>query len=126
MKIIDKLQPWPHKINFIDGNNVVVGYDLSQDCCERAGWYISVNKRIDINDEESLGQEAVEGYVFDPLYFDEVKNSDSLDCGEMVRFRLVRKDSPDLFLHLFNVHNGYYAHGFTMNINDKTMKEGYL
>lgn len=28
------------KINFVDENNVLLGYDMSQDCCEHADWFI--------------------------------------------------------------------------------------
>ena len=39
MKVFDR----DGKINFVDKNNVVLGYDMNQDCCENANWF--KNKR---------------------------------------------------------------------------------
>lgn len=42
MKIFTKENSnWDSKVNFVDENNVVLGYDLSQDCCEHADWFIA-------------------------------------------------------------------------------------
>lgn len=35
--IFDETRPWPNKVNFIDSNNCVLGYSMSQDCCESFG-----------------------------------------------------------------------------------------
>jgi hypothetical protein len=62
----------------------------------------------------------VADYRFDPDYFEDViparskYGSNVLDEGGMVRFRLVAEGKPDLYLHLFNSHNGYYSHGFNV------------
>lgn len=37
MKIFDK----DGKVNFVDENNVIVGYDTNQHCSEHAGWFIA-------------------------------------------------------------------------------------
>jgi hypothetical protein len=31
-----------YKINFVDKNNVFVGFDYSSNCCERFGYYIGI------------------------------------------------------------------------------------
>ena len=42
MKIFEgKESSWSDKVNFVDGNDVFVGYDLGQCCCENADWFIS-------------------------------------------------------------------------------------
>ncbi len=32
---------WPAKTNFIDENNLVVGWDDGQSCCERVGYFFA-------------------------------------------------------------------------------------
>ena len=63
---------------------------------------ISYNKEFDLN-----------GFVFDTKFV-EYSTKDT-DSGAMVIFRMV-KGNNQLFLHLFNVHNGYYGHGFDTNL----------
>ncbi len=122
MKIFDK----DSKINFVDENNVFVGYDMGQDCCELADWFISekAGKNI-INEKEVKNTPDILEYSFDAQYFQEVDSPD-VDEGRMVRFKLVAKDKPDLYLHIFNAHNGYYGHGFEATINDQKWQEGCL
>jgi hypothetical protein len=117
-------------INFVDTNNVFVGYSMSQDCCEHADWFISKTEDNDVIDDNGI-IEKLDDYSFDKEYFEEVEPKKSdwgtvLDAGGMVRFKLVSKDKPDLFLHLYNSHNGYYSHGFEMKIDDKQVREGCL
>ena len=114
MKIFDK----EGKINFVDKNNVLVGFDMPAQCCEDFGWFISpikekVIKRIakDFN---------LSNYAFNPDFFEEAKLEGQE--GGMVIFKLVN-DGKALYLHLYNSHNGYYSHGFNMNVRGKTIKE---
>jgi len=132
MKIFDKVDGWVEKVNFVDANNVLVGYDTTQNCCEQAGWFISEKEDNEILE---TGIYDLEPYSFDTSYFVEVEpkmhgNKDylysCLDSGSMVRFKLVAPNKADLFLHIYNSHNGYYSHGFISNINGKSWKEGYL
>ena len=30
-----------YSVNFVDENNTLIGYDMSQCCCEDADWFIS-------------------------------------------------------------------------------------
>ena len=138
------------KHNFVDENNVYVGYDSYQSCCENANWFIasSILEKIpdaffDGNVDEnsckknsSLKNEMVaawqqifkptdlDGYVFDIDFFKELSYS-HLDGGGAVAFRLINQDK-EKFLHLFNSHNGYYGHGFSMNVSNKEIREGNL
>lgn len=103
------------KVNFVDENNVVLGYDTDQHCCESAGWFIS-NKPVkglilsDTTDSDNLLE-----WVFDPIYCEYVSNSTEFDGGGMVIFRIVNKQESK-YIHLYNCHNGYYSHGFSMNV----------
>ena len=112
------------KINFVDVNNVFVGYSTDTDCCEYADWFISDKESNEIIERvEELDE--LPDYIFDVDYFEEVTGTSELDMGGMVRFRLVNGDS-EKFLHLFNCHNGYYGHGFSFGVNETLLREGCL
>ena len=102
---------FPDKVNFVDSNNVILGYDLGQSCCEHAFWTISDNPKGEnpIYDGDELdGQEIeLENYFFDPYFHEEEA------CAaifKLVSFPYLNK--PDLYIRLENNHNGYYSHGF--------------
>ena len=113
MKIFEKMERWEEKVNFVDENNVLVGYDMGQDCCEYADWFIADQPTEKVVERKETPD--MEGWVFDPSYFREVESADEFDDGGMVIFRLVNGDQ-EKFLHLFNSHNGYYGHGCRCNI----------
>ena len=48
------------KINFIDENNVFVGYDLGQNCCENASWFISLDDYCEDHPEQNFNEYAWE------------------------------------------------------------------
>ena len=101
------------KVNFVDENNVFVGYDLAQDCCEDAGWFIAdkiVGYDYDGN-TDNLKTPDVCDYTFDKFFFEQVESA-SLDEGGQVAFRLTAKNKSDLYLNIYNCHNGYYCHCF--------------
>ena len=114
------------KINFVDVNNVFVGYNISQGCCEHADWFIA-DKIIECLPEDLATMKCtnLDGYVFDKSFFREVTGSDFQD-GKMVVFRLVNVFLGNRYLHLFNCHNGYYGHGFEMKVGDAVEREGVL
>lgn len=108
------------KVNFIDENDIFVGYDTYQCCCENAGWFIadSVMNTDELLDEfldSPFGKITpdVEDFVFDPSYGETFTSV--LDDGGIAVFRLVNSDGYAIFLHLYNAHNGYYGHGFESN-----------
>jgi len=115
------------KHNFVDENNVYVGYDSGQDCCEHADWFISDEAFLSTPEflknygpvSELLKPSILNGWVFDIDFFNEMNIENPESCS-MAIFRLV-KEKEQKFLHLFNCHNGYYGHGFTM---DFTAKKG--
>ncbi len=128
MKIFkDDESSWFSKINFVDKNDVFVGYDMEQSCCEHADWFISetIDPYSYNTDYDSLKAHDVEGYIFDKEFFLEVESCE-LDSGCQVAFRMVAEDKPDLYLSIFNSHNGYYGHGFSVEHSGETVKEGTL
>jgi len=116
MEVFDNVAPFTNKVNFVDYNNVFVGFDMAQNCCEKARWYIE------------NGTDDLDGYFFDITYFEQSFNdsvSRETPCN-IAKFRLISfdKDKPPRILTLENTHNGYYAHGFNMIKNYKTIHEG--
>jgi len=133
MKIFDSKEHdfWCKKVNFADDKNVMIGYDMSQHCCENADWFIA-DKVADVMPETLSQERDLEGYIFDKEFFKEItyiysEGSDwnALYEGKMVVFRLINGDK-EKFLHLFNCHNGYYGHGFEMKIGEDKVQEGSL
>jgi len=115
------------KVNFVDINNVFVGFDMDGKCCEVFGYFISNSEETRCNDDEGI-KNGLEDYCFDKSYFFLTKPMDVYDSEQdrfkvIVRFKLVAKNKPDLFLHLYNFHNGYYSHGFEFIDNNKIIKE---
>lgn len=125
---------FPNKVNFVDSNNVVLGYDLLQNCCEDAFWTVGVNKdgtgdKLKCDDDNPLEIEF-DHYTFDPEFYEDDPD-DSED--HVAIFKLVyndhwengrffdSKEFPDLYVRLENHHNGYYSHGFIFRA-DKTIK----
>ncbi len=96
-----------------------------QDCCEDAGWFIApriIPYEYDVN---SPPVPDVSSYNFDPDYFCEVESSD-LDDGGQVAFKLVAEGLPDLYLQLYNSHNGYYTHGLEVKHNGETVRDSWI
>lgn len=105
------------KLNVVDDQNNFVGFDLYDDCCSRGGYFIS----HDIFEENFVEAKGVEdrefpGFVFDMEFFKEGSSGEE----NVVIFKFVSPDEPGaLYLHLFNVHNGYYAKGFVCTFGGK-------
>lgn len=53
-------------------------------------------------------------------------DSFDLDAGRMVAFKLTALGKPDLFLHLYNAHNGYYGHGFEVKHGGEVVEDDTL
>jgi hypothetical protein len=113
------------KVNFVDENNVFLGYDIYEMCCEYAGWFIDDVPHSSGEIPSPLPQpKDFPGWVFDTAYFSCV-HGDRLDDGGMAIFRIV-KGEEEKFVHLFNCHNGYYGHGFDFKIGEETIRQGGL
>lgn len=122
--IWNQMPPFTNKVNFVDSNNVVLGYDLDQSCCETAEWTISENKDgtnpLLRGDDQSAFEKTLDGYVFDPDFYEVHHDEDKEEHTAVFRLRGVPRwgrgqwvdAGPDLYIHLWNRHNGYYSHGF--------------
>jgi len=130
---IKDLSSFEGRVNFVDDNNVLVGYDLEQSCCEYADWFIADEPTNIIPKDKRVIDEDMEPYFFDTNYvkkFEEAFDGDSkeydcLDEGGMVVFRLF-SGKGEKYLHLFNCHNGYYGHGFSMDVGGVSIHSGGL
>lgn len=150
MIILDQTASYPSKVNFVDQNNVFLGYDMNQSCCEHAGWFIS-NTPIDLRNLSAEHKDAIQNdtgkehdtdelkdFVFDTEFFQEYEcDSDyTFDSGGAVVFRIFNPKSrkrvkPEKFICLFNCQNGYYSHGFefldkSSGAPDPTLRDGNL
>lgn len=110
------------KINFVDDNNVFVGFDYQSSCCENFGWMITQAKPKKEEDQKHEKNEGCEGFNFDTKFMEASGDSDG---GGQISFRLIG-GKGERFLTLWNHHNGYYSHGFEMAVGNKTIHEGNL
>lgn len=126
-RIFNQTSIWPSKVNFIDTNNVVLGYDMFQCCCEHATWSVSRNKdgsdpilTDEIASNKDIKEIDLDGYCFDPEFCELNENISVGDENNTATFRLqpafhLRNTNHDLYVILRNVSNGYYEHGFTFS-----------
>jgi hypothetical protein len=114
------------KINFVDDNNVFVGFDYRACCCECFGYIIS--EKIDAEIEEK--EHDLSEYRFDTNYFKGIpckeEDEEIWESTNAVVFKMIAENKPDLFLKLHNTHNGYYGHGFEAKIGGLNWQEGCL
>ncbi len=128
MRIFEK----DDKTNYVDDNNVFVGFDNNSRCCENWGHYItrSIPKMPEGKAYTGWEPEDIvedfDGFNFDTEFFQEIPEADLyVNDGGAVVFRLVR-DGEEIFLTIYNTHNGYYSHGFTFENGATTIQEGSL
>ena len=115
-------------VNFIDENDVYIGYDMGKDSCKDDdwfGWFISDSINKESIPEDRQNDSNINDFVFDPLFFMEVENTSLLEEGKMAIFRLTSGES-EKYLHLFNVHNGYYCHDIVVKHSGETVKDDCL
>jgi hypothetical protein len=120
----DRARSFGNKINFIDNNGVLVGFDFDQHCCESFGWFVS-DSIVETREKQAEFQEGnaehyepgLEDYRFDHDFFKNINDIQDDEGGGTVVFRLlsaVDGNNPK-YLHLYNHHNGYYQHGFNFS-----------
>ena len=123
MKIFEK----DGKVNFVDENNVLVGFAYEGRCCEFFGYYFT-DSRPKVYEEDSADQVKepnLEGFYFSqdsPDFFD----GDGNDAEGSAVFKLSDGDGKFLYLVLYNSHNGYYSHGFHMDVGGFRVFDGDL
>lgn len=118
------------KINFIDNNDVLVGFDNQGSCCENFGYFYSEKfptfdeYKFDCGDVPDIQPPAdLEEYFFDREFYRAIEDSSKFDGGGAAVFRLTN-GGKELFLILYNSQNGYYSHGFEMGVPGKVIISG--
>lgn len=118
MKIFENGECWGAKINFVDDKNCFIGFDYSQSCCESFGYFLT--RSMPVPDVDTAESDKLEGTDFPGYNFDTSFNKCELypdgDGGGSVTFRLANDSAEEMFLTLYNHHNGYYGHGWDMRI----------
>jgi hypothetical protein len=144
MRIFEDEETWGGKINFVDQNDVVVGFDAYQSCCESFGYFFTLSGEKDAENIDTPTN--LEEMVFDTKFFQEHDEEGWGEGGGQAVFRLLaphlarsRSDAvlrkleretaavggrSEVFLHLYNHHNGYYSHGFDMKIGGEVVHSG--
>lgn len=115
------------KYNFVDENNVFLGYNEAPSGCEQTGWFLANVPTMGLLGEDNRVLDWKE-YEFDTEFFREEDSAVGLDEGGMAIFRLKKREGwgQDKYLHLYNFQNGYYGHGFEFKIGDETKHNGCL
>lgn len=131
MKIFNNSEPWTEKVNFVDENNVVLGYDMSPSCCESFGWFIAdrvVSTMAEYNQlNQTFNDDDYTDWRFDPHFFQDGGDESGYDVEAMAIFRIVDQTTMESrYIHLYNMHNGYYSHGFSFTQSDTSIRGGTL
>ena len=104
MKIFNKTQKagWSDKVNFVDENNVMLGYDDEGQCSEDFGWAIldTVSDSAETIQENERGIIEMEGWTFDTSFFEKLPAEDNQDMSIAV-FKIT-KGSSEKFVHIYN------------------------
>jgi hypothetical protein len=108
------------KVNFADKNNVLLGYDMRQQCCESAKWLFSLTIG-----GEKIRRPDLEDYVFDPEFSILKEWTNYIEEVNQAIFRIVNGDR-EVFLTLSNAHKGYYSHGFELEVGGQVIRKGNL
>lgn len=83
------------------------------------------------NDPNQPDSSKLNGYTFDTEYFrKENPSGEYITYGGVAIFRLTN-GQDEKYLHLFNLHNGYYSHGFELvnqkeDLQNVKIREGYI
>lgn len=114
------------KYNFVDDNNVFVGFDSYPCCCEQFGWSLRTSVPTTFEEaREDTWHLPTDGFQFDTQFFQE-PGIETGDCGGVVVFRLTNPEGTEIFLSLYNCHNGYYSHGFEATVGGANWQGGSL
>jgi len=127
MRVFESGRGWESKVNFVDEENVLVGYDISEFCCESAEWSFHSSLPGCKANKVELSEGDLLDFRFDRGFFVQgnLATSEELFEGDAVAFRIV---SPvrEAFIVLRNSQNGYYSHGFEMSVGGVMLRRGSL
>lgn len=115
------------RYNWVDDNNVLLGFEARCSCCEDFGYFYHTTADKPQETEKNINEAFdLAFYEFDPD-FREFGNYDGNDSGGSFTARLRSNAGlPDLYLTIYNHHNGYYSHGFSFDKGETTLYDGYL
>ena len=76
----------------------------------------------------SMAEDAKPIFNLEPFRFDtnfcEILSSES--GGGLAVFRLIDDENKELFLSIYNYHNGYHSHGFEFSVKGTVVREDSL
>lgn len=124
MKIFNQSKPWIQGVNFVDEENHLIGYNLSIDCCESPGWFISKypfahlqGNHFSPADAEIMHNSDCKGKIIDlPDWFIDRDylckvEGGVLNNGKMYIFKVFNpKSKEEKYLHIYNCQSGFYSH----------------
>lgn len=120
------------KFNWVDENNVVLGFSSTPSCCEDFGYFYSSSpdSKKDDKDHIFVSDENLLSYRFDPTFKYSSGGTDKDNGGysecAMATFKLISPLFYEVYLTIYNDHNGYYSHGFKFESTDNIIQEGSL
>lgn len=112
-------------INFVDENDVAVGFDNDSNCCENFGYEFRLNPEIPQTTVMTEGMLADYRFIKNAK---KVNAAGNYDEGAAVAFPIFNVNRPEMiaWLVLYNSHNGYYSHGFTVDVGGIRVLDGSL
>ena len=128
-----------YKVNWLDDQGVLVGWDDFQQCCEVFGHkvYEKESGKPVFDDPDGLPYHFAKSYetTTDEKNIDEMNSKNNIEreyCGDtnadIFQVEMFPDDGngPVLVFECFNNHNGYYYHDFEMKVdfqeNDRSGK----
>lgn len=124
MKVFTPDNSFKGRFNYVDKNNVLVGFDMNPDCCENFGSKIT-DTLDDIKNAPEIPDSGMEPYVFDTRFRQDNLYPDT-DSGGSVTFKLTARGRKPRYLTFWNHHNGYYSHGFHFMVDGKVIHDESL
>jgi len=114
MKLFERTESsgWGNRLNLIDGNNVFVGYDYDQDCCENFGYYFQEADGTKLDQDPNL-----ENAFFTLKHKDVSISDEQWDEWYGIAFEIKLQTGEMIWFTIYNEHNGYYSHGFDFGKN---------
>lgn len=127
IRVFKQENDYGDKINFVDSNNNLVGYDTADDCCAHGFYFIApeiIKEGSDMQEDNPIPD--LSDYVFDTSFFHDQRDAhddyNATEPDNSVVFRMISLHHPHLYLHLYNSHNGYYSKGFEASFGE--IREG--
>ena len=121
MRLFTSKDSFYNKLNLVDENDVFVGYDYSQDCCEHFGYRWETSCRTHLQEPD------LNGAVFTKRH-KKLESTDDYydDCECEYGFEIKLNNGNLIWFVIYNYHNGYYGHGFDFTDKEEKITSGVL